>query len=86
MAVVICATAYVAPTAVSRLVSQSPQSFSSGKECAIKGNVSIGTGERIYHVPGQKDYSSTIIRAEYGERWFCSEADARSAGWRRAGR
>ncbi|PHR25803.1 MAG: hypothetical protein COA37_01985 [Hoeflea sp.] len=84
--VVVSALAFVAPTAVSRLLSQSPQSSVSGKECAIKGNVSISTGEHIYHVPGQKDYRSTIIRPEYGERWFCSEADARAAGWRKAGR
>src|SRR4051794_23244536 len=27
-------------------------------------------GERIYHVPGQKFYSQTSIRPEFGERWF----------------
>lgn len=54
--------------------------------CDIKGNVSIGSGAKIYHVKGQEDYEATIIRYQYGERWFCSEADARSAGWRRAGR
>lgn len=54
-------------------------------ECTIKGNVSIGSGERIYHVPGQRYYAATRIRPEYGERWFCSEAEARAAGWRRSG-
>lgn len=58
--------------------------FASGK-CNIKGNISIGSGERIYHVPGQHYYDDTVIRLDYGERWFCSEADARAAGWRRAG-
>lgn len=52
--------------------------------CNIKGNISISSGERIYHVPGQKFYSETRISHEYGERWFCSEAEAREAGWRRA--
>jgi len=55
-----------------------------GSGCNIKGNVSINTGQRIYHVPGQKYYRETIIRSEYGERWFCSESDAREAGWRRS--
>lgn len=55
-----------------------------GQNCNIKGNVSIGSGERIYHLPGQEYYASTIIRPEYGERWFCSEAEARSAGWRKS--
>ncbi|HWJ89348.1 MAG TPA: hypothetical protein VNS12_14875 [Pelagibacterium sp.] len=54
-------------------------------ECTIKGNISIGSGERIYHVPGQRYYGDTIIRPEFGERWFCSEADAQAAGWRRSG-
>ncbi|WP_244494657.1 succinoglycan biosynthesis protein exoi [Ensifer sp. Root127] len=54
--------------------------------CTIKGNVSINTGERIYHVPGQTFYSKTVINSRYGERWFCSEAEARAAGWRKARR
>jgi hypothetical protein len=60
------------------------QAFAGGN-CNIKGNVSINSGERIYHVPGQYYYDATKISFEYGERWFCSEADARAAGWRRAG-
>lgn len=54
--------------------------------CNIKGNVSYNSGERIYHIPGQRDYADTRINSEFGERWFCSEDDARAAGWRRAGR
>jgi hypothetical protein len=53
-------------------------------DCRIKGNVSIDTGERIYHLPGQPYYAATRISPEYGERWFCSEAEARRAGWRKA--
>ncbi|TCR72217.1 hypothetical protein [Rhizobium sp. BK376] len=55
-------------------------------KCDIKGNISIDTGERIYHVPGQKYYAETRISPEYGEQWFCSEADARAAGWRKSKR
>ncbi|WP_439800428.1 sunset domain-containing protein [Shimia thalassica] len=49
----------------------------------MKGNIS-SKGARIYHMPGTKWYSRTKISERYGERWFCSEADARNAGWRRA--
>lgn len=56
-----------------------------GKSCVIKGNISIGSHERIYHVPGQHYYADTIIRPEFGERWFCSENEAQAAGWRKAG-
>ena len=55
------------------------------KNCVIKGNIN-DRGHRIYHMPGDKFYSRTIISAEKGERWFCSEAEATAAGWRRAGR
>lgn len=54
-----------------------------GSGCTIKGNVSAG-GERIYHVPGQRYYRETVISPRKGERWFCSEEDARRAGWRRS--
>lgn len=56
------------------------------QSCDIKGNISINSGAKIYHVRGQENYADTIIRTEYGERWFCSETEARAAGWRKAGR
>lgn len=52
-------------------------------DCVIKGNISA-KGERIYHLPGQRFYDKTRIDTRKGERWFCSEAAARAAGWRRA--
>jgi endonuclease YncB( thermonuclease family) len=51
--------------------------------CQIKGNISR-SGERIYHVPGGRDYGPTRIDKSKGERWFCSEDEARKAGWRRS--
>ncbi|WP_299444978.1 thermonuclease family protein [uncultured Phycicoccus sp.] len=51
--------------------------------CTIKGNIA-SDGERIYHVPGQRHYEQTRIDLGKGERWFCSESEAVSAGWRRA--
>lgn len=52
-------------------------------ECRIKGNINR-QGERIYHVPGGRSYDDTKISESKGERWFCSEAQAVAAGWRRA--
>ncbi len=54
-----------------------------GSACNIKGNINT-RGEKIYHVPGQKYYDETRISASHGERWFCSEQEARAAGWRKA--
>jgi endonuclease YncB( thermonuclease family) len=49
--------------------------------CYIKGNIN-GEGERIYHVPSSSSYDDTVIDGTKGERWFCTEAEARAAGWR----
>lgn len=68
----------------SRDVSSEPVRLLSGqaRECDIKGNVSGRSGERIYHVPGQRHYDRTRISEAKGERYFCSEEEARLAGWR----
>ena len=55
----------------------------SSGDCKIKGNIS-SSGKRIYHLPGQQYYEQTRISTVKGERWFCSEAAARKAGWRRS--
>jgi hypothetical protein len=54
--------------------------------CDIKGNISLRTRERIYHVPGGEYYGSTVISPALGEAWFCTEAEARENGWRRSKR
>ncbi len=50
--------------------------------CAIKGNIS--GRKRIYHTPWSPWYKRTKISLDKGERWFCNEAQAQSAGWRAA--
>ena len=52
----------------------------------IKGNISLTTGEKIYHVPGGYYYDDTVIDEAKGERWFCTEAEAVAAGWRKSSR
>lgn len=44
----------------------------------IKGNINA-KGDKLYHVPGGKSYDRTKP-----EQWFCSEADAEAAGFRKA--
>ena len=50
-------------------------------DCNIKGNIN-SKGVRIYHLPGSSSYGPTRIDTSKGERWFCSEGEARAAGWR----
>lgn len=61
-----------------------PQAEAAPQGCAIKGNISANG--RIYHSPGQRDYTRTRIDPSRGERWFCSESQAIAAGWRAAAR
>jgi endonuclease YncB( thermonuclease family) len=49
--------------------------------CHIKGNIN-NDDERIYHTPDSSSYDATVIDEARGERWFCTEAEARRAGWR----
>ncbi len=55
----------------------------SSSDCSIKGNIS-SKGEKIYHLPGCGSYNKTAIDESKGERWFCIEGEALSAGWRKA--
>ena len=48
--------------------------------CPIKGLVK-GAG-RIYAMPWSNDYASGKVRTVKGERWFCSEQEARAAGFK----
>ena len=52
--------------------------------CAIKGNINRH-GERIYHIPGGRDYARVTMADGHGKQWFCTTNDAEAAGWRKAG-
>ncbi|MBY0310425.1 thermonuclease family protein [Patescibacteria group bacterium] len=52
--------------------------------CLIKGNVSVGSGDRLYYTVYCADYDETVITEANGELWFCTEAEAKLAGWRKA--
>lgn len=71
-------TPFAAPSTAPASAAQS----SSGS-CLIKGNIST-SGEKIYHLPGCSSYAKTEINESRGEKWFCTESEAQSAGWRKA--
>jgi len=48
--------------------------------CPIKGNVR--GGRRVYVVPWARNYERVKVVRSRGERWFCSEEEARAAGFR----
>lgn len=69
-------------TAVTKTLEVTPTNNATGS-CTIKGNIS-STKEKIYHMIGCGSYTKTVIDESTGEKWFCSEQEAISAGWRKA--
>ncbi len=67
-------------TAQAQLLAPASAAQAPSADCIIKGNVNR-KGERIYHLPGSRDYDK-INMAAPGKRWFCSEGEAEAAGWR----
>lgn len=51
--------------------------------CPIKGKVEGRRGDTVktYHLPWSPTYVRLRVVSARGERWFCSEADARAAGF-----
>ena len=47
--------------------------------CPIKGHVK--GGRRVYVLPWSQGYERVRVGRGKGERWFCSESEAREAGW-----
>jgi micrococcal nuclease len=49
------------------------------EDCLIKGNINR-EGKKIYHVPDEQYYIQTNP-----EDWFCTEAEASAAGFKKSG-
>lgn len=52
----------------------------------IKCNINRTTGEKIYHLPFDQQYKSTVISENHGEMYALTTAEAENAGFRRAKR
>jgi hypothetical protein len=54
------------------------------RECNVKGALGAD-GQRFYYVPSDAEYEAISIDPSRGETVFCSDDEARLAGWRRVG-
>jgi hypothetical protein len=52
--------------------------------CRIKATIDA-SGEKLYRLADDDGYGAAKVSFLKGGRWFCTEADARDNGWRRAG-
>lgn len=64
---------------VAKAGARSPQ-----QGCVIAATIDP-SGERLYFGPLDPDYAAKGVDPARGERWFCSDEEARDAGWRRPG-
>lgn len=56
------------------------------EDCIIKGNVTRGAdAEKIYFLPHCQNYDRVKIDPRKGDGWFCTEAEALAAGFRKVG-
>lgn len=56
-------------------------------KCNIKGNIDPSNNKlKRYYFPGCVQYKTAIVEKDRGEQWFCSEEEAKSAGYVRSER
>lgn len=53
-------------------------------KCAVKANVPRETKERYYYLPACKNYMSVRVDTSSLDQWFCSEKEAKQAGFVKA--
>ena len=52
-------------------------------KCVIKGNRRPASGADYYHYPGCGQYNNTVVQLYMGDQWFCTETEARAAGFKK---
>lgn len=51
------------------------------KGCLIKAQIPYDNGQKIYLVPGCKNYTQAIVEKFRGEDWYCTEKEVKEAGY-----
>lgn len=54
-------------------------------KCNIKGNINTSNSKKYYRYTGCKYYPITLIQLHLGDKWFCTEAEAKNAGFTKGG-
>lgn len=49
------------------------------EDCTIKGNTRAG--EEYYYLPSCSQYEQVLVDRAFGDSWFCSEQEAKKAGF-----
>jgi micrococcal nuclease len=54
------------------------------ERCVIKGNIADNGGDKRYFLPSCKNYTTTTVNTNKGEKYFCTEKEAEKAGWKKS--
>jgi len=54
------------------------------ENCLIKGNFRSDKETKVYHLPECYNYEKIVINEREGDQWFCTEAEAKKAGFRKS--
>jgi len=49
--------------------------------CVIKGNIDQSSWDHLYHLPSCRHYDKIVLNLDLGEQFFCTEEEAKSAGF-----
>ncbi len=53
-------------------------------KCVIKGNIRNDRDTQKYYLPNCPQYPFTKVSQDLGEKWFCTEAEAKATGFTKA--
>ncbi|SRR3989338_1320897 len=53
-------------------------------KCVIKANIRLERKTRKYYLPDCPQYNFTKVSQDLGEKWFCTEKEAKAAGFSKA--
>lgn len=62
---------------VCKLTSPTPDN----PKCVIKGNIDKASWDHLYHLPNCRHYDKIVLDLDLGEQFFCSETEAKAAGF-----
>ncbi len=58
--------------------------FTDSEVPVIKGKIDQKSGDKYYLIPGSTAYQRTFVIESVGDRWFCTEVDARAEGFKQS--
>jgi len=53
----------------------------SDPSCTIKGNIDKASWDHFYHLPSCRHYNQIVLDEDIGEQFFCTEQEAKDAGF-----